>query len=845
MVSRNIRELPAVLGRTRVEEEVKSAFCSAFELELDASSRIDLYTPQALFEFKYQINLTSIAGRSKVIAQTMYYLRRLKLGSDPRPIPPIIGGVDKNHAFFTATAAYKGVYGSAAYDWDRAPSTPDPRIVLAVAAIAETRDAHVYSFQLDASYDNFVDRLFSILRAQGELDLGDTDKKLIDEYNFIEAFRVWDAQFGEYVEGNTKASEFFLADIRDGGSHRLSQSDVAFEMSVGGTMYKRPMPMSEYDHFWNTYEKVRSPRTLVAIRQRFDRMTVENVRRFTGEFYTPIDHAAKGIEYLERVVGKKWWERGYRLWDMAAGSGNLEYELPEEALPFTYISTLLEDDANYCKSLYPTATVFRYDYLNDDVDTLFDNPLGLEYEHVQTRMPARLLTELRDPNIKWIVFINPPFATANVGSRTSELSKDNVSMTRVRALMTANNLGETSRELFSQFLWRINQEFGDREAYLGLFSKIKYLNANNDQKMRDGFFRYQFRGGFCFPAVAFHGNRGKFPVGFLVWQLDKKRSLEDQEIRLDVFNLDLEKTGTKLISSGSRENYLSKWVPRPRTAPDAWPPLSSALTVAHERADSRNRVAPGFLASMMAKGNEMANQNFTALFSAPYTSAGAFSVIPQNFERAMILHTVRRLPQATWLNDRDQFMAPTEEILDPEFVGDCVIWSLFADSNGTAAMKDVEYNGRLYQIRNNIYPYLLTEVQEWEVGLSTLQSSLVSANSDRFGAQWIQKNPLSSEATTVLDAGRSAYRAFYRLSNLVRHAHWKIGLWDVGWHQIRMSLGDRDLAAPELSAVRKAHAALGRKILPRLHDLGFLMAGEVSFAEELTELDETLREIES
>ena len=169
---------------------------------------------------------------------------------------------------------------------------------------------------------------------------------------------------------------------------------------------------------------------------------------------------------------------------MAAGTGNLEFPLPSSVLQYCYISTLLEDDAAYCKKIFPTATVFQYDYLNDDAYRIADplkEPFG-----ITPKLPPNLVADLKDPEISWIIFINPPFATSNkTGNVVGKKSKDDISMTKIRQLMDRDGLGETSRELFSQFLYRISIEFRGKNAYLGLFSKIKYLNSNNDQNLRD------------------------------------------------------------------------------------------------------------------------------------------------------------------------------------------------------------------------------------------------------------------------------------------------------------------------------------------------------------------------
>ncbi|MDR0485398.1 MAG: YbjN domain-containing protein [Elusimicrobiota bacterium] len=64
-----------------------------------------------------------------------------------------------------------------------------------------------------------------------------------------------------------------------------------------------------------------------------------------GEFYTPVEYAKKALNYIEKTIGKWREDENYRLWDMSAGTGNLEFPLPSEALDKCYISTLLENAA--------------------------------------------------------------------------------------------------------------------------------------------------------------------------------------------------------------------------------------------------------------------------------------------------------------------------------------------------------------------------------------------------------------------------------------------------------------------------------------------------------------------
>lgn len=531
---------------------------------------------------------------------------------------------------------------------------------------------------------------------------------------------------------------------------------------------------------------------------------------------------------MTRVVGERWWERGFRLWDMAAGRGNLELALPREALPYCYVSTLLEEDARYCRTLFPEACVFQYDYLNDDVHLLDDQP-RLPGVDLPVVMPDRLRRDLADPKVKWIVFVNPPYATANRADAGD--GKEGVSFTRVRGLMDRDGLKEASRELFTQFLWRIAREFAGRSAYLGLFSTLKYVNAANDQGMRDKVFRFAFERGFVFSSNAFEGTGREFPVGFLVWDLGESKALEGQPITLDVLDGDAERVGVKPLPSVDRADFLSRWCPRPETD-RVMPPFSGALRVAAGRVDVRDRVAPGFLCSLMVNGNDMQNRNRTALLSGPYCSAGAFSVTPDNFERAMVVHAVRRIPPATWLNNRDQWIRPSVDPLPDGFVSDCMVWNLFSNSNQTASLEGVQYKGTTYRIVNELYPYLLSDVRSWECSLSPLAESLAAARKDRFAATWLDGRELSDPARELLDAGRDVYKLFYRESAGLAWPKYNIASWDVGWYQIRMALKDKRLGADELARVAMLHDRLGATLLPRIREFGFMPATETWFTDE-------------
>jgi len=788
------------ISRSNSEAELVHNFINHFNLPFCDKNRIDLFTQQILFEFKLDDNLFNLQIRSKVIAQALYYVRRLQLDDFSSPSDNICV-VTKNLAVFFPTQTFSAFFNdNSSFDWDLKPSLPCKKLVAALADFEPVIHAHIYDFSnyheqlaFETLINNTRDRKIPLFN----------QKKEITRHNFFNVFQYWQSFFGKDVANGHKPSEYFILDIENCKSFLVDNFGVIFSMN-NEQIVKKIINPDAYNYFWSKYAKITRASEIIAIRQKMDVMTEINLRRFTGEFYTPIDFAKKAFDYLTRTVGKWWNSDNFRLWDMAAGTGNLEFAIPPDALKFCYISTLNDDEANYCKTTFEDATAFQFDFLNDSAD----------------KLPKNLKNDLNNPNLRWIIFINPPYATANNYERDkTKISKDNVSMTAIRKLMTEENLGEVSRELFSQFIYRISKDFSNKIAYLGIFSKIKYINSTNDQKFRDKIFKYKFERGFIFNSKNFDGCKAQFPVGFIVWNLSERISLEEQEISLDIYDSEVEKVAKKIFYIANPVESLNKWIDRPRNV-KKFPPMSSALKIAYNNKDKNDKIAENFLAGFMIKGNDFLNQNSTALLSAPYASHAGFSITPENFEQAMIVHMVRRLPKATWLNDRDQFLKPNKP-LSREFIADAVIWSLFSASNQTASLKNVEYEGKIYQIRNNFYPFLLEEVQKWECTSPEIGKRLAMATEDRFAAIWLKKHgeELSEEAKSVLNEGRKIYQMFYLgIANMINIKAYKIEDWDVGWYQIRMIMKD----IVNNSSLKVAFQKLSAKLEPQIYELGFL-----------------------
>jgi hypothetical protein len=180
----------------------------------------------------------------------------------------------------------------------------------------------------------------------------------------------------------------------------------------------------------------------------------------------------------------------------------------------------------------------------------------------------------------------------------------------------------------------------------------------------------------------------------------------------------------------------------------------------------------------------------------------------------LLLFTVRRVIKPTWLNDRDQFLQPTELLTD-EFKNDCLIWMLFNGSNITASANDLEWNGKQWSIVNHFIPYTEAEVNATD-----------RFESD-FMVRYMADKIFSPEALQVLAEGKILWQAYFAHTDVraVRD-ELKLNRADVGWYQIRKALQARnasgDFPPVSFKLFEEAYKTLTEKLQPQVYELGFL-----------------------
>jgi hypothetical protein len=218
---------------------------------------------------------------------------------------------------------------------------------------------------------------------------------------------------------------------------------------------------------------------------------------------------------------------------------------------------------------------------------------------------------------------------------------------------------------------------------------------------------------------------------------------------------------------------------------------------------------------MHCAGNDpQQTEQLTTLYSSIFGNGHGFYLTPQNLWQAAIIFSARRLIKPTWLNDRDQFLQPTQPLSD-EFKNDCLIWMLFNRCNKSASANDLEWNDKKWSIVNHFIPFTESEV----------------GSPDRFESdfmvQYLADKNLSSEAKAVLDAGRELWKAYFSATDIYSvREELKLNRPDVGWYQVRKALEARnssgDFIPVSFDEFKKCYEKLSNKLQPQVFELGFL-----------------------
>ncbi|MBQ3314567.1 MAG: hypothetical protein IJG70_01235, partial [Kiritimatiellae bacterium] len=373
-------------------------------------------------------------------------------------------------------------------------------------------------------------------------------------------------------------------------------------------------------------------------------------------------------------------------------------------------------------------------------------------------------------------------------------------------------IGAAVNELFALFLMRVKNELSG--CVVGQFSTLKHLMAPNFAA-----FRKEFKGriekSFLVPADTFDNVKGKFPIGFFVWRLGDDVSRRDAEAqrnslcvsapqreeRSDVFTSTIadvydrkgEFVGTKTICAVSRDRVINTWL--------------------HGFFD-QDGIIIGWLCFVP---NDFQHNNGVFYSSKPSESlvreSRVAAITEKNFDVMAVYLAVRHSMESTWLNDRDQFLFPTDGWMDDRcFVADCIMYALFNKQNRIMSADGV----------NHWIPFTEAEVDAKDRFASHFMSDYLRDSAS------LREN-LSPAAKSVLDAGRELWRYYHAQPGANPNA----SFYDIRLHfqgatvdakgKSKMNASSSDETYTSLLAnLRAAMKNLAKAIEPKVYEYGFL-----------------------
>lgn len=790
------------LQQAQSEEDVKDAYIAALKLKKVTKGLVDIQTEEIWFEAKHKP--TDVYT---MFTQLLYYVCHAH--KDGEPIPPLLCVIDNEKAALMSTDTITPIFKDKSIKWGKSASQVSRELI---AQVSPYINDHFIVYHIAEDEAAFLEAV------SGSLKNGGIVRTQITPNNLKKVFDRWVELIGLELGDLPQQSDYallFYADIMHDGKKAVISKDLNTRLVIiddnpafllRGETYELAS-VKGYREFWNIYHRPPAEEHRNYLMERRDQLIPLDERQFKGAYYTPLKVVEKAYELLDETLGKTW-QKNYIVWDMCCGVGNLETK--HSNLRNVFMSTLDTDDINVMQTSgqFPAATRFQYDYLNDDIAE--DGTINYD---LTGKLPAELRQHIQeaqtDSKKKILVLINPPYAEAATATTFTGKGENKTGVSNQNKIAaTSPDLGYAKRELFVQFLLRIQRELPN--AMIAMFSTLKYVNAPNFAPFRE-IWSPKFLNGFVVHSKSFDGLKGDFPIGFLIWDLSKNG--KETVFRLPAFDKKCAAFGDKNFYRETEQPSLNEWIERPKPNDLDALPLKNALSPTDKTSgDIRGRKwADNAIGGMICKGSDIQNAGRTAILSSGYCSAGGFLITPDNFEKSVVAFSVMRLIKPTWLNDRDQFLQPNQT-LPESFYTDCLIYMLFSGSNLTAgtAKDALEWNGKKWQLINHFIPF-----DEQQVGAKNKFQS-------HFMSDYLRDKKLSKEAKAVYDTGLALWKAFYAadIERKVRDEYLLANA-DVGWYQIRNAL---KIAAPQtdFTPFETAYKKLAEKLEPLVYEYGFL-----------------------
>ncbi len=739
--------------------------------------------------------------------------------------PAFLGAFDGKKIAFVPYNAIVAIFSMNDFNWNVTPSNHETKefgIIKAQIYKSLQENHYLYDFEKDeAELKFFIKNNIAKATESGKIH--------IDKNNFVNIYLRWLEQLKpsinfDWVEGkkqNIQDSEFYLADlfVDDKGTSiidddtpvndnlfvvfRNSHYEIAKENLK--SLFNASIEINDkkaYEQFWKRYKRPPIEDIQQYIIERKDLLVPQDVRERKGAFFTPKQWVALSQQYIADVLGPDWQEE-YYVWDCAAGTGNLLAGLTNKYN--IYASTLDQSDVNAMHDRIENGALllkdncFQFDFLNDDF----------------SKLPQSLQNIINDPEKrkKLVIYINPPYAEVSSKAITGKVG---VNQTKIHTKYT-NILGTAGRELYAQFLCRIYSELNGSK--IGEFSTLKMFQGTAFENFRK-YFKAEFKTGFLVPANTFDNVKGSFPIGFKIWDTDIQK-LNIKNI-VNVYDSNGNFIAEKLLYTTIRDKIINKWI-------------------SYYKTTESNSI--GYMDGI--NGNDFQHNNIVYVLNtkSQIPNPRGIWIHTNNLKEVSIYYAVRHCIEATWLNDRDQFLYPNDGWeKDKEFQNDCLAFALFHSQNKISSSVGT----------NHWIPFTEEEVGARAKFESNFMTQFIKGkirteddNKDNLFEVHEPKPhyevPLlfSEKAQAVFDAGRALWKYYHQSINKAPFSFGEglgvrsvnASLYDIrDYFQGRNDKGkmnnksEDEIYMQHIKALRESLKILAKKIEPKVYEYGFLKA---------------------
>ncbi|EMK8455934.1 hypothetical protein V9Q02_000355 [Campylobacter upsaliensis] len=696
-------------------------------------------------------------------------------------LPPLfLGAFDCEKIAFIPYHELDSIFSQNDFNWLVTPSKHDTKEFKTLHALAKEL---IEKQKLQFSFKSDTKELQSFIQANFTLNNENIAKISITKNNFTTIYQKWLTSVAPSIgidwnlakNAGILDADFYLADLLSAENQSLldklfvvlKQTHYEFNKTTTfmGTQQKDTASFNDnqkaHTAFWNLYERPPKEEYWSYIIDRRDLLVPSDIRERKGAFFTPQIWVGKAQNYLAKALGENY-QSEYYIWDLAAGTGNLLANLTESHR--LYASTLDKADVEIMQELSSKNAlhllpkhIFQFDFLNDEFfDTICEKHQkeGLNFadekcEKCQkSKVPNSLQEILKDEakRKRLIIFINPPYAEAGTTAQTTGTgkNKDGVALGNATYERYKDSMGKASNELFAQFFFRIYKEIP--HCHLAAFSTLKYVNSSNFIKFRETF-QAKFLKGFIAPAYTFDNVKGNFPIGFLIWNLAQPQAIKN--ITLDIFNDSGAGLGKKkFYTMQNTTANIGKWI-----------------------AGYRIKNPPLHLAMLNSGRVDFQNQKLVYIKHYVGDESHALTLTLTNLIPCAVFFAVRHCIKATWINDRDQFLAPNKKWeKDTEFQNDCLIFMLFHAQNRITAKEGI----------NHFIPFSekdlnAAEAFESHFMLEFIQGKIKISNKKKKGQQEFNFQSDELEDTFIptkpLEFSHEAKEVFKAAKELFKHYH--------------------------------------------------------------------------